>query len=74
MIIPSQTQWQTGETLADTLDDIWEKAVTPPFRIPGVFGCARRYPPLRCGGVNPAASSAWFQLPKRYLYVVDRSS
>jgi len=27
MIIPSQTQWQTGETLADTLDDIWEKAL-----------------------------------------------
>jgi hypothetical protein len=34
MIIPSQTQWQTGETLADTLDDIWEKALAEiPLRV-----------------------------------------
>ena len=25
MIIPSQTEWQVGETLADTLDDMWER-------------------------------------------------
>jgi hypothetical protein len=34
MIIPSQTQWQTGETLAETLDDIWEKALAQiPLRV-----------------------------------------
>jgi hypothetical protein len=27
MIIPPQTQWQTGKTLADTLDEIWEKTL-----------------------------------------------
>lgn len=34
MIIPPQTQWQTGDTLADTLDDIWEKVLAEiPLRV-----------------------------------------